>query len=1499
MNTKFELFLNQIEIANKKNLNDTILDSVFAHEKEKKWVLNFNLPSVFSPKEIADFLSKVDLLLKPDFINELIVNIKYVDKSLDNIDMMEYWDLVVSDLINKRARFTILKSFNVTYKDNEYTINVAKDEAHLSRYESLIADEFKKYGLEVSVKFVVCDDLRLISEEIDENISNNVRTLEEMVKKQELEAATEKKPVKIGKFQYKKDITKDEPVDIKNIPVDQLGLEDYAHNVDVPIFTILGQVFELEMKKMPKAKRENTHLFTCKITDNTDSILVKRFAFADNELEVLNQIKVGSFIKVNGRATYDTFIKDIVINADAILIVDKPSEKNNRDDKSTKKRVELHAHTIMSAMDSIANVDDLIGLAEKWGHKAIAITDHDCVYSFPDIAKACKGKEIKPIYGAELSMVDEDSYYIAFDKRDIPLRNASYVIFDIETTGLSTDYDEIIEIGAYKYINGQMVDVFEEFIKPSMPLTKFTTDLTGITDDMLRSASGAEVIIPRFYEFCQDSILVAHNANFDIGHIYANFDKLNIKYEKFPAIDTMTLARALYFEQMKFFGLDPLVRFLKVKLENHHRATDDAMATAKCFLIMLDEVYRRGVSNYQDFDKLHEDVYKKVHPYHVTALVKNQTGYRNLFKIISDELTTHLYKGPRALKSVISQNREGLLIGSACCNGEVFETALNKSYEELLAKIDFYDYIEVQPPSVYAHLKLNTYQDGDYIINTTIEKIIKAAKEKNKIVVATGDVHYINPEDQMLRDVYLRTPSVGGGRHTLAKFPSTTRQHFRTTDEMIIEFSFLNKDLVHEIVIDNTNLINDMIENVSVFPKGLFAPADDEFKDSLGVPSIEEELKRMVNENVHALYGAELPEIVSERLNKELNSIINNKFSSVYYMSHLLVKKSLDDGYLVGSRGSVGSSFVATMMNITEVNPLSPHYRCPRCQFSSFKMNDEEKKKYGVRKIEERLQVCLDYAESGYDLPDAKCPCCGANLVKDGHDIPFETFLGFKGDKVPDIDLNFSGEYQPKAHDYIRSVMGYDYAYRAGTIATVAEKTAFGFVDGYFKDNNIMKRRAEIERIAKKVEGVRRSTGQHPGGIVVVPSRIEIFDVTPIQYPADDSTNSFRTTHFDYHSFESNLLKLDILGHDDPTLIKFLMQYVYAHPEEFPFNDARNIPVDDKEVLKLFSGTEVLGVTPNDIMSEVASYAVPEFGTDFVRQMLVDTKPKTFAELVKISGLSHGTDVWLNNAQMLVLGNKPELGKVEFKEVIGCRDDIMVYLMYQGLEPAKAFEIMEFVRKGKASGNPEKWKEYEEYMRSKRVPEWYIWSCGQIKYMFPKAHATAYVLMALRIAWFKVHKPILFYCAYFSKRADTFDIEVMCSSANGIKNKINELKNGNTTLSAAKADDLLTCLYVALEMVQRGFSFKVPDLNISKASEFVIDDKSLIFPFGAIDGMGPAAAESIVEARENKLFTSKEDFASRTKTNKTVIEKMDSFGIFSGLKDNEEKQEYDLFAFSD
>lgn len=1467
---------------------------VCGNKQLETYNIYFYFNSILDPDDAIEFYHSAADLIEQNLKAKFNIFIKYTcEIDFSKYDMVLYYEKILNDLSKEKSRLLVLKDLKVEFTDH-YIVNAPKGMVNFSLYTRELVKRFLAFGLEVDIEVIETEIVKPVID-IAENVEDNTNDKKVFVKNQ--------KNIKLYQV---------EP--ISNIPSDQLGLSDHEYTKGPLVFKVRGEIFAVpdpNPKKIESKKFQNgaAYLFTFKICDGTDSIAVTRFCFKEDEVELLKKLKIGSWIEVKGKAEFSSFDRDVVLKAETIEEVEKPVKASRMDD-AIEKRVELHLHSKMSTMDAVGEISDYVKTASKWGHRAISITDHEGVYGFPQMLHAIEDNKlsIKPIYGVEVNLVNKDDFSITFNSRDIDLREATYTVFDIETTGLSNQYDEVIEIGAYKYRNGQRIDSFEEFIKIEGSLPAKITKLTSITDEVLqKNGKEPDYIFNEFRKFIDGTILVAHNATFDVYQIYENFKKRNIPYEEFPVIDTLPLFKSLHMNDVKLFGLATMTKFFKVKLENHHRATDDAYATLEAFKCMLDEAYKLGVTNYKDLNKLiPDDSWKVMFGNHAIILAQTQAGYKNLSKILSDSLTVHMHQKGRVMTDVVDSLREGILIGSGCVNGEIFDLALNKCYDDLLKKIDYYDYIEVQPPSVYGHIALDSYRDGDWKVQEVIKTIIKAAKEKGKIVVATGDVHYLNPEDQKYRDIYLRTKGIGGGLHPLKDYPGVTKQHFRTTKEMLDEFSFLREELAYEIVVTNTNKIADMIEDIHIFPgKELFSPADDEFKDTLGVASIVDYLKELVTNNANDLYKNEntgkLPQLVSDRLEKELNSIISHGFSPNYYMAHILVKKSLDDGYLVGSRGSVGSSFVATLMNITEVNPLSPHYRCPRCRFSEFKMSREDKEKYGLNDSNLFFQDILSKVDTGFDLPNATCPICGTPLKKDGHDIPFETFLGFKGDKVPDIDLNFSGEYQPKAHEFIREVMGYDNAFRAGTLATVADKTAFGFVKGYCEDNHIVMRKAEIERVANVIQGAKRSTGQHPGGIVVVPKRIEIYDITPIQYPADDTSNNFRTTHFEYHTFESNLLKLDILGHDDPTLIRYFMNYVALHQNEFPFNRAQDIPVDDPDVLKIFAGTDILGVTSTDIMSKVGSLAIPEFGTKFVMDMLVDTKPKTFAELVKISGLSHGTDVWLNNAKDLVQGIKPEYGTIPFSKIIGCRDDIMVDLMYMGLEPSMAFNIMEFVRKGKAHKDPAKWQEHIKYMREHNVPEWYIWSCGQIKYMFPKAHATAYIMMALRIAWFKVHKPLLFYAGFFSKRVDTFDVVTMCSSAEDIRNRIQNLAAGTIdeeeNLSDSKADDHKLTLSIALEMVCRGYKFLMVDINKSEATDFVMveEENALLCPFSALQGLGEAVAVGIIEERKISPFKSKADVLKRTKINNTIYAYMNEHNCFGNLPDDIEENEFNLF----
>ncbi len=1473
--------------------NDIRIEEAIYKKISKQINISFVLRKAASITAYNALIGRVNSIFKPMNVG-VEITIGYEDDLLSAEEYKEYLDEILAKLMIESARYQALNPNDVAIDDRTITFTVAYDALGIDDLCKAVKNCFMQYGLDVNIN-VSYDQSNSIQAQIDALDKQIVEQLDRQ--RQEAMAAskinTELQAQKNKGYGSRNNIPTVKTY-IKDIPSTQNDLMIFQNQQGYPTFLLNAYVFGIEIKSFAKTK---SHLATLKVTDDTDSIIVSKWLRTDKEKELYEEgIKAGTELRIIGTAEYDTFSKDVIIKASTIEVLGTHKLESAVDDAEVK-RVELHAHTKMSTLDGMTDASDYIKMAANWGWRAMAFTDHNGVYCIPDIAHALpKVPDFKPIYGVELSYVDDSNYNITFDERDIDLKQASYVVFDIETTGFSQEYDRIIEIAALKVYQGGIVDKFETFVNPQMPISAKITELTSITDEMVADAPLIDEVIVKFMEFCEDSILVAHNAKFDVGHIYANLKRLGLEYPMLPALDTVNLFKAGYYTEVKAFNLKVLSKYFKVKQEQHHRAIDDTRVLALCFIGMLNDLYQKGITNYKDINSSidPDHFWKYVIPPHFNIICKNKTGYKNMYKLVSDSLTNHFHRDARVLKSVLDKHKEGILLGSGCSNGEVFENALNRSEDEVRESMEMFDYIEVQPPLAYAHL-FDSLPNGIEDIKDTIIRIIRIAKEMGKIVVATSDCHYARPHSKKYRDIMIQTPQIGGGTHRLSGYRVSPSMHLRTTNEMLEEFSFLDKDLAYEIVVTNTNLIADMIESFPAFSKEMYSPKDDEFKDTfLGVPSIVDEVRRIVKENQIRLYGENPHDIVKARIDRELNSIISNGYASVYYMSHLMVVKSLKDGYLVGSRGSVGSSLVATMMDITEINPLAPHYRCNNCKFHVFKMNQEEKDRYGVKDIELQFQDDLNSANSGYDLPDAVCPVCGAKLKKDGHDIPFETFLGFNGDKVPDIDLNFSGEYQAKAHEYIREVFGPENAFRGGTVGTIADNTAFGYVKGYCERKGVNLRKCEMERLATHLVGIKRSTGQHPGGIIVVPHHVDIYDVTPVQYPADNTENAWRTTHFDYHSFEDNLLKLDVLGHDDPTIIKYLMDYVKLHQEDFPFDNPQDIPIDDKNVYRLFNCTDVIGLTEAQLQSKVSSFAVPEFGTNFVRQMLVETLPKTFAQLVKISGLSHGTDVWSTNAQDLV-GGKTEFGAIDFADVIGCRDDIMVYLIYQGLEPLMAFKIMEFVRKGKVAKDPETWVKYKAEMEAKQVPAWYIWSCERIKYMFPKAHATAYVLMALRIAWFKVYSPALFYSAWFSKRAKAYDVRAFAGGPIAINAKIEELRNKPD--STAKDEDLITALQVALEATLRGVKFLGVDIKKSSATIFEIEDGNLRMPFASVAGLGDSVAENIVEQRNIKEFTSKKDVLTRTRLNNTLFEEFNLMHSFSDLPDEDREATEGLFAF--
>lgn len=1401
------------------------LTRLTVHKKHRIWSFSIQLQNIL-PIEVYQ-LFRTRMMEAFQHIAQTSFSIETTAPVVTEKLMEDYW-LTVVELIDASPPIKHrLQSQTPKWTGSKLMVSCVEELELLTmkaKYAEKIAESYRHFGFpHIAVDFHLVEASeeekeakeRMLEQRRMEEAELSRQAIEdfqkrEKEKKESPQEVLETGPVQLGSF-----IRDEELVEIKQIVEEERRV----------VFE--GYIFASEIKELKSGRS----LLELKVTDYTDSILVKMFSRGNDDAEKMSRIKKGMWVKVRGSVQNDTFVRDLVVMANDINEIHKEERKDTAPEGE--KRVELHLHTPMSQMDAVTPVDKIIGQAAKWGHPAIAITDHAVVQAYPEAYSAGKKHGIKVIYGLEANLVD-DGVPIAYEEQHIPLNDATYVVFDVETTGLSTAYDTIIELAAVKIKDGKVIDKFERFANPHRPLTAKIIELTHITDDMLKDAPEVDDVIQEFYEFIGDAIVVAHNASFDIGFLYTAYQKAGIQGVKHPVIDTLELSR-LVNPTLKNHRLNTLCNKYGIELTQHHRAIYDTEATGHLLLHLLKDAKELGIEYHDDFNKFMggEDSYKKSRPYHCTILAVNNDGLKNIFKLVSISHTQTFYRVPRIRRSDLIKHRDGILIGSGCSNGELFETMMNKSPEEAEKVAEFYDYIEVHPKSVYSQLIDGGIVHDEWNLEDILRKLVKLGQKMGKPVVATGNVHYLHENDAIYRQILVGSQ---GGANPLNRYP-LPKVHFRTTNEMLEEFAFLGPEVAKEIVVTNSQKIADMIGEVKPIKDKLYTPV---------IEGSNEEITKMTYDMAHKIYGEKLPEIVEKRIEKELNSILGHGFGVVYLISAKLVKKSLEDGYLVGSRGSVGSSFVATMMEITEVNPLPPHYICPKCHFSEFFTDGS--------------------IGSGYDLPNKDCPECGTPLNKDGQDIPFETFLGFNGDKVPDIDLNFSGEYQPRAHNYTKVLFGEDYVYRAGTIGTVAEKTAYGYVKGYANDHNINYRAAEVDRLVQGCTGVKRTTGQHPGGIIVVPDYMDIYDFTPVQYPADAQDAEWRTTHFDFHSIHDNILKLDILGHDDPTMIRMLQDLTGIDP--------KSIPTDDPEVMAIFTGTESLGVTPEQILCKTGTLGIPEFGTKFVRQMLEDTKPKTFSELLKISGLSHGTDVWLGNASELIANNV-----CSFSEVIGCRDDIMVYLIYKGMDPSLAFKTMESVRKGKGLT-----EDMEKAMRENDVPEWYIESCKKIKYMFPKAHAAAYVLMAVRVAYFKVHFPLVYYCAYFTVRAEDFDLPAMIGGAKRIRARVEEI-NGKGLDASKKEKDLLTVLELALEMCERGMSFKNVDLYKSKATEFVIEGNSLIPPFNAIPGLGENVAKQIVKARDEGEFLSKEDLQQRGRVSKSLIEYMEQLGVLDGLPD--------------
>ena len=1192
---------------------------------------------------------------------------------------------------------------------------------------------------------------------------------------------------------------------------------------------IEGRVIYNETREL-KNKKTLLELY---VADNKSCMICKAF-LTEAQFEPLkgNLKKLGA-VRISGTAQYDTYAKEVVI----IIRDMMKASISVRPDRAEEKRVELHAHTSMSAMDGIVKPSQLIARAAAWGHKAIAITDHGVVQAYPEAFDAGEKHGIKIIYGMEAYLEDTPPTFV-YNPKDMPL-SGDFVVFDIETTSLSARYGEIIEIAGVKISGGKIVDKFSEFVKPTVPIPYHITELTNISPDMVRDAEFIETVLPAFLEFCKDCVLVAHNAGFDVGYIRKKAEEQSLSFD-FCYMDTLMLSRRLL-SALKKHRLNQVAKHLGFAFTGHHRAINDAEVTARIFLHFTELLSGMDIENVlQINDRLTGDMGQRyTDTHHAIILVKDMVGLKNLYKLVSESHIDYYYKRPRISKAMLENRREGILIGSACEAGELYSKMLHGATEKDLEEIaSFYDYLEIQPLGNNDFMVRNHMVENYEALKDMNRAIVALGEKLNKRVVAACDVHFLDAEDEIYRRVLLAGQGFDDAEHQPPLY-------FRTTEEMLEEFSYLPKETAYQIVVTNPNEIAEQIEAVRPIPKDTYPPE---------MPGATEELKALSYAKAHELYGETLPEMVEQRMEKELVPIIKYGFSVMYMIAQKLVTKSLSDGYLVGSRGSVGSSFIAFLSGITEINSLPPHYRCPDCKHVDFKTDGT----YSM----------------GADMPDAVCPVCGATYKKDGYDIPFETFLGFDGDKEPDIDLNFSGEYQSHAHKYTEELFGEGNVFRAGTIGTFAENTAMGYIKKYAEETGTSFTKAEMKRISLGLEGVKRTTGQHPGGVMIVPRANEVYEFTPIQHPADKEESGVITTHFDYHSISGRLLKLDILGHDDPTMIRML--------EDLTGLNARTIPLDDKPTMSLFTGTEALGVTPEDIGSEVGTFAVPEFGTRFVRQMLLDTKPTTFSELMRISGLSHGTDVWTNNAQDLV-----RAGTASLPEVICTRDDIMLYLLQHNLPPLTSFKIMEKVRKGKGLA-----PEDEELMREKNVPEWYIMSCKKIKYMFPKAHAAAYVTMGFRIAYFKVHYPISFYIAYYTVRATEFDAERMLGGKERVMAAMREIEANND--ATQKEKNVLTILEVCNEMYARGIEFLPIDLYISHQTKFVEENGAIRPPLNTIAGVSDAVAESICRAREEGPFISVEDLKKRAKIGNSIVDKLKEYNVLKDIPDTNQVSLFDI-----
>ena len=1448
---------------------------------------------------IADVEDEIRRQIKPFFGMQVIIKEKFELSSLHTPETIldEYRDSILYELgKDSMIKQQIYKNAEIEIKDDNNIIMSTQGTFVAQRYADEICGAISdmmlnRFGYEVNVtteytevkesrhskeaEYKLEQMVHEISERAHKNPAhkadeeNSTVELAENTGKPEMSAQKPEKPKQRadGGNNYKsnKEFKRDGSDFRRSVKRSDNPDVIYGRDFDgeaVNLDTVVGEMGEIIFRGqiMNADKRElrsGKVIFMFDITDFTDSISVKMFMMPEQLEEVEKDLKPGTFVRVKGVTTIDRFSGELTIGSVSGIM--KSSDfRVKRTDMALEKRVELHCHTKMSELDGVSDVSAIVKQAAGWGHPALAITDHGVVQAFTEAFHTkLDNKDFKIIYGVEAYLVDDLKRIIEnpggqnFDD--------TYVIFDLETTGLSPVNDRIIEIGAVKMCGGKVTDRFSTFVNPQIPIPFNIESLTGISDSMVENAGTIEEILPEFLEFCKGAVMVAHNAGFDVGFIKEKTDSILGRKFECTVVDTVALSRALL-PSLGKFTLDHVAKALGVPPFNHHRAVDDAEACADIFAALIDKLRARGINDLDAINEVEEfnvNAIRKAKSYHAIILASSEEGRINLYRLVSMSHLTYFNKRPRIPKSEILKHRDGLILGSACEAGELYQALLHRaSKEEIVRLVNFYDYLEIQPLGnnhfMIEDQKLPQIQSDADLIKIN-EEIVRLGDELDKPVVATCDVHFLNPEDEIYRRIIMKGQGFNDADNQAPLY-------LRTTEEMLAEFQYLGEEKAYEVVVTNTRKISDMCERIEPVRPDKCPPV---------IPHSDETLREICYNSAHKLYGPDLPKIVSDRLEKELTSIISNGYSVMYIIAQKLVWKSNEDGYLVGSRGSVGSSFAATMSGITEVNPLSPHYLCPECYYCDF--DSPEVKEFA--------------GGAGCDMPDKICPVCGHKLNKEGFDIPFETFLGFNGDKEPDIDLNFSGEYQAKAHAYVEVIFGEGQTFKAGTVGTLADKTMYGYVKIYFEEKGERKRDCEINRIVAGGVGVKRSTGQHPGGIIVLPYGQEIHSFTPIQHPANDMTSNIVTTHFDYHSIDHNLLKLDILGHDDPTMIRMLQDLTRMDP--------RTIPLDSPEVMSLFQSTEVLKISPDDIGgTKLGCLGIPEFGTDFAMQMLIDTQPKHFSDLVRIAGLSHGTDVWLGNAQTLI-----EEGKATISTAICTRDDIMVYLINKGLEAGTAFKIMENVRKGNvAKGKCDKWPEWKAQMEEHGVPDWYIWSCQKIKYMFPKAHAAAYVMMAWRIAYCKVFFPLEYYASYYSIRADNFSYELMCFGKDKLDYYINDYKKrADAKQLSPKEEGQLKDMRIVQEMYARGFEFMPIDLYKSHSRNFQIVDGKLLPPFKSIDGLGEAASDGIYEAAKNGAFLSKEDFISRSKVSKTSAALMADLGILSGLPESNQLSLFDMF----